>query len=54
MNLLSEFRKYIFNIFIVNIYLLLLSNNSISRHKTLKKGVRSGKYEVVGRGGTNW
>ena len=48
MNLLSEFRKYIFNIVIViiisTVIIIRFLKDSISRHKTFKK---SGS-EVVG------
>ena len=54
-NLLLEFRKYIFNIVIViiipTVVIIRFLIDSISRHKTFKKVVRSGRYEVVG---TKW
>ena len=52
MKLLLEFRKYIFNIVIViiisTVIIIRFLIDSISRHRTLKKVVRSGRYEVVG------
>ena len=58
MNLLAEFGKYIFNIVIVliisTVIIIRFLIDSISRHKTFKKVVRGGRYEVVGRGVTNW